>query len=91
MSSRVTQNQLKGIVALINKRTNSPTETYTLDETGHFTANIGNYHLSGAYGGWALHRIVNEDGGTTDVSGMGFATKRDLETFLGGFLEGLES
>ena len=46
MAQRITQSDLQNVVDRINSVTNSPMQPW---EDG--TAQIGNYHLSGAYGG----------------------------------------
>ena len=60
----VTVAQLEAIVANINRLTNSPATTYTRHSSGSHTPNAGNYHLSGAYGGYALHRMSDTPGCT---------------------------
>ena len=39
---------------------------------------VGCYVLDGAYGGWKLAQIVNEQGGQSDISCGGFVSKREL-------------
>jgi len=72
---RVTEAQLKAICARINEATNSPGEPYTKDGD-RMRANIGNYHISHAYGGVSLHRMCNEHGGICDVFSCGHIPKR---------------
>jgi hypothetical protein len=49
---RITEKMLELSLMRLNAITNSPTEPYTLNDDGKWTANIGNFHLSGAYGGY---------------------------------------
>lgn len=88
--NRITEKQLNLIVDRINKLTNSPNTAYT--KTGNeYKANVGNYHLSGAYGGVSLHQMVGEDGGVRDVFGCGHIPKRDLFNLMHAFIHGLEN
>tara|TARA_R100001143_G_scaffold11500_1_gene13206 strand:- start:15 stop:317 length:303 start_codon:yes stop_codon:yes gene_type:complete len=87
---RIRQSDLKYLAGLINQATNSPVEPWTRDETGKLTANIGNYYISGAYGGVSLQRNVNLSGGCTDVFNCGHVPKRDLYNRMRAYLAGLE-
>lgn len=82
---------LETLCRWINERTGSPLEPYTRDENGNFRANIGNYHLSGAYGGVCLHRMHNDGGGVTTPLVHGHVPKRELELAMRSFLAGLEA
>ena len=88
---QVTKAQLEAVVERINRMTNSPLTSYTRDENDMWRANIGNYHLSGAYGGYALHRMCNESGGVQDVLQIGHAPKRELLNAMFAFIRGIES
>ena len=83
---RITRANLEALVTRINREMGAPSEPYTKGEDGRFKANIGNYHISGAYGGVALHRIVNESGAIADVFSSGHVTKRDLYNRMRAFL-----
>jgi len=85
---RITQKQLEYLVERINEDTNSPKASYTKTEEGH-KANIGNYHLSYAYGGVKLERMCNEGGGVNTVSTGGFGTKRELYDWMRAYLDGM--
>ena len=85
---RIIQKDLEYLVGRINEITGSPSKPYTKTETG-FLANIGNYHLDYAYGGVKLSRMVNPGGGITNISDMGFGTKRELYNWMRAFLAGL--
>ena len=85
--NRITTKDLQAVVDRINKITGSPTTSYTKTDEG-FRANINNYHLSGAYGGYALHRMCNDGGGVNDIFG-GFRPKRELYDLLHAYLKGL--
>jgi hypothetical protein len=91
MRDRITEAQLKAIVERINRVTNSPLEPWGRDAAGNHRANIGNYHLSYAYGGVELDRMTNAGGGVTCPLGSGHTTKRELANKMWAFLAGLEA
>lgn len=88
---RITEKDLKAVCDRINRVTNSPLESYTKISEGKYRANIGNYHLSAAYGGWNLERMVNEAGGVQNVFGHGHIPKRELYDQMHAFLRGIEA
>jgi len=89
MSDRVTMKDLEAIVKRINVITGSPVESYT--KTGDkFKANAGNYHLSGAYGGWCLCRMYNDGGCVTCPINSGYVSKRELRNLMFAFIDGLQ-
>lgn len=88
MSTRITRAHLDAKVATINSMTKSPAEPYrTVD--GKVIANKGNYHISGAYGGYCLHRMVNESGGVSDVFSCGHIPARELAGLMSAYMYGL--
>jgi hypothetical protein len=87
--NRITEKDLEATVAYLNRLTNSPDTPYTRIDN-KLNANIGNYHLSHAYGGVKLHRMVNEGGGVREPISTGYTTKRDLYNQLHAFIRGLE-
>ena len=89
--NRITLKDLEAVVRRINAITNSPPEPYTKDGNGKYIANIGNYHLDGAYGGYALHRMHGESGSVTDVLRIGHTPKKDLYHAMHAFIAGLEA
>lgn len=87
---RITKSQLQSVVDSINKITGSPMTPYTVNpDTGKHTANIGNYHLSGAYGGFCLHRMYNDGGGVTSPLSTGHISKRELIALMYAFMHGM--
>jgi hypothetical protein len=90
MANVITLKNLQAVVDRINTTTGSPAEQYTKVD-GKLLANIGNYHLSGAYGGYALYRMVNASGGIRDISDSGYMTKRALYDLLHMYLAGYEA
>lgn len=89
MKQQVTQAQLQAVVDRINRITGSPSEPYVKNEDGKHIAQIGNYHLDGAYGGYSLHRMVNAGGGCNDVLMCGHVPKRELLSLMFAYIEGL--
>jgi len=88
--NRIKESDLTATIKLINLRMGSPLTPWT-QKNEKLLANIGNYHLSGAYGGVSLHRTVNAGGGVSDVFGCGHVTKRDLYNRMRAFLEGIDT
>ena len=84
---RITRKDLDGLVARVNAIAGTPAEPYTRTATGEYVANAGNYHLSGAYGGWALHQMC-EGGGTRDVLYSGHVPARELFGMVDAFARG---
>ena len=82
---------LETLCQWINERTGSPLTPWSKDEQGRNTANVGNYHLSGAYGGVCLHRMHNTSGGVTTPLVSSHVPKRELEIAMRAFLSGLET
>jgi hypothetical protein len=88
---RVTVSHLQAVISRINRETDSPAEPYVLDADGRQRAQIGNYHLSRAYGGFALHRMVTEGGGVSSPPSTGHIPARDLMNRMHAFLLGLDA
>jgi hypothetical protein len=85
---RITRKHLDAKAATINSMTKSPSEPYrTVD--GKAVANKGNYHISGAYGGYSLHRMCNESGGVSDVFSCGHVPARELAGLMSAYTAGL--
>ena len=89
--TRVTMNNLEYLVKEINLLTNNDVEASYFNQHKKLHWNIGNYQLSGAYGGWKLEQIVNEHGGTKDIFNAGFLTKKELYYQLEAFKLGVEN
>jgi hypothetical protein len=87
---RITLAHLQAIVDRINRETGAPMEPYTIGADGKHHANIGNYHISRAYGGTCLHRMVNDGGGVSDVFGCGHVPARDLANRMHAYLAGID-
>ncbi len=94
MSERVTIADLEAVCRRINRTVNGtdevPVWNELVDGENSICANIGVFYLDGAYGGYALYRIMSEGGGVTDVLGTGHTTKRELQARMFSFLEGID-
>jgi len=84
---RITNKHLEGVVNRLNRVTGNPSNPWT-KKNGKLTANIGNYHLYGAYGSTGLHRMYSEGGGVETV--IHLTTKRDLYNKIIALLDGIE-
>ena len=82
---RILKSDLEYLVSRLNAATGRPQQPY---ENG--VANIGNYHLSWAYGGVKLHEMVTDGGGIRNVLGIGYETKRKCYEAIQHFLRGVE-
>jgi len=91
--SRITNKDLEAVVRRINLITKSPLDSWerTKLPDGRLISksNVGNYHLSYAYGGVSLHRMSNESGGVSTPINSGHVPKRELYNLLQAFLSGL--
>lgn len=80
---------LEARVRRLNELTGSPMSPYsTID--GRNVANIGNFHLSYAYGGVCLHRMANESGGVRTPIISYHTTKRELYDLINAFMDGIQ-
>lgn len=89
---RITEKDLQRLCDRINEATGSPMKPWDRAEgEDRMRAQIGNYHLSHAYGGVCLHRMHNEGGGVSTPLSGGHEPKRDLYNRMTAFLAGLEA
>lgn len=73
----ITEGHLRDVVHQINTRAGTPVTSYADGQ-----ACVGNYHLSYAYGGVALHQMVSTGGAVRDVFNRGHMPKRELYNLL---------
>jgi hypothetical protein len=89
MSNRITDSMLEARVRRLNELTGSPMSPYSkIDDRN--VANIGNFHLSYAYGGVCLHRMANEGGGVRTPIISYHTTKRELYDLINAFMDGIQ-
>ena len=86
--NRITIENLNYLVDMLNQATDNPIKPYVRNDDGHTVAQGGNFHLDHAYGGIALHQMLN-GGGIRDVLNSGHVTKKDLYQRMQAFLEGV--
>ena len=87
---RITLKDLGYAVDAINTLQDIPLEPWTrVDDKLVPTA--WNYHLSGAYGGYALHQHGASGSGARDVFQVGHVPKRQLHGLLRAYKEGLRA
>lgn len=84
--TRITDKQLNAIADRLNKITNSPASPWIDGK-----AQIGNYHISHAYGGVCLHRMHNDGGGVTSPLSCSHVPKRELANLMWAFIAGINS
>ena len=87
MQKRVNVSEIDAVIKRINIITGSPLEPYATGLDGKAIPQAGNYHLSGAYGGYSLHRMA-PTGGVTDVLRCGHVTARELRDLMWAFISG---
>ena len=87
---QTTRKQLEFLCERINAAQKTPAQPFERID-GSLVGQIGNYHLSGAYGGVSLHKTMTTGGGVCDVFGCGHVTKRDLYNRMSAFLAGARS
>jgi hypothetical protein len=78
--NRITIKHLEQLCDYLNKLTGNPVEKW----------HIGNFHISQAYGGVCLHRLVNPSGGISTPLIHGHVSKRELFELMHAFIKGLE-
>lgn len=84
MATRISKKDLEALVLKLNKLTNNPT-TYMTDGK----SNIGHYHVSCAYSGYAIHQLTSTGGAAHAIWG-GYCPKRELYEKLNTFVNGIE-
>ena len=89
--NRITEKMLQARIDYLNEITGNPAAPYIKDENGRYKAQIGNYHLSHAYGGVCVHQISNEGGGVREPLFSGYGTKRGCFEALCSFISGYEA
>ena len=87
---RTTRKQLEFLCERINSAKKTPAKSYESID-GSLVGQIGNFHLSGAYGGVSLHQTMTDGGGVRDVFSCGHVTKRDLYNRMRAYLVACEA
>lgn len=90
--SRITIKDLRAVCANLNRITGSPMDYAKPHTPGvPFCSNVGNYHISQAYGGYCLHRVSNEGGGVSSPLSTGHIPARELYNLMHAYIQGLEA
>ena len=90
MTNRITIKTLRAVCDNLNRMTGSPMVPYVRQPDGKLTAQIGCYIIDCAYSGYALARIMNDDGGQTSPVGLGFGTARECYDKMRAYMAGLQ-
>jgi hypothetical protein len=80
MAERITEKFLQARIDTVNRLLGFDPETVRWNT-------VGTVQLYGAYGATAVHRVVNDAGGVSDLSGLG--TRREIGLYLAGMIEAL--
>jgi hypothetical protein len=88
---RITVKNLRTLCGYLNDLTGQPSEPWSEDENGRMKANVGNYHISQAYGGYCLHQMMNEGGGVTCPIQHGHGPARELFEKMHAFMAGIRT
>jgi hypothetical protein len=90
--SRITIKDLRAVCERLNRITGSPVDyCQPYDQGKPFCSNIGNYHISQAYGGYCLHRVSNTGGGVSSPLSTGHIPARELINLMYAYIQGLEN
>ncbi len=85
---RITEKMIEARIKWLNELTDSPEKPWVRKDN-ESTAQIGNYHISFAYGGVSLHRMLSTHGSIDDVFRCGHIPKRELFDRVCAFMEGI--
>ena len=89
---RITIKHLRALAARLNTVTGSPAEYAKPYVQGvPFCANIGNYHIDQAYGGFMLARVSNTGGAISCPLTHGHIPARELYERMHAFLAGYDA
>lgn len=81
---RITSKTLYKLADQLNVMVGAPEHAWIGEK-----AQVGHYYISGAYGGYALHKIINEAGGAEDVFGIGHMPARQLYNMMRAYKQGI--
>jgi hypothetical protein len=85
---RITKKQLQARIDTINHILKTPETPYTQTEAG-LSANVGNFHLSEAYGGYGVG-LMTDGGGSSDPIWRGHISARDAYDRISAFIAGIQ-
>jgi len=85
---RITMAHLENAVLRLNQALGRPESPYSKASDGTYKANLGNFHLSGAYGGYQLQEMASDGGGVRSHT-PGYAPKREVYNAIRAMLAGV--
>lgn len=89
MAQRITKSFLLAQVSNLNRMLGLVNEVYTYDQNDKIIGGIeGVYLISGAYGGYALHKM-HQSTGESDVFNMGHIPARQLSDLIDAYMRGI--
>ena len=89
---RESKKTLEALVDRINEVLGMPEKPYSDKRVdGYLIANIGNYHINSAYGGYSIYRMSNEHGGVNDGAMRGRYSLGEMVRLCRAFLDGIEA
>lgn len=68
MKTRITLSDLANRLSDLNELKGTPSKPYSPSNTG-IKSNVGNFHLSQAYGGCNVHQMVNDGAASKSLQG----------------------
>jgi|TARA_R110000823_G_scaffold273567_1_gene392616 hypothetical protein len=74
----------------LNNELSTPANPWSQVEGGQ-KANVGNFHLSQAYGGYSLHQMSNTSGASHDVFRCSYIPKRELHGMIQAMITGIDA
>ena len=88
---RISIKDLERRVSYLNTLTGNPQKPWIRNDDGKLVAQIGNYHLSQAYGGVCIHQMLSSGGGVTTPIFGGHVPKREAYQQLNAYIAGIEN
>lgn len=96
MGHRITQRDLDGVVARLNRMVGVPEHEERREPTEQeraagilYPSTVGRYYWSGAYGGVELQQVVNYGGGVRSVLHTGHVSRREAYQTACAYADGL--
>ena len=87
MANRITAKNLDNRAAVLNSIFKGHAEPF-VSTNGTLHSNKGTFLIDCAYGGYCLHRLVNDSGAVRDVFNCGHIPARQLFDLMGAYLTG---
>lgn len=89
MAQKITRPFVERQLENLNRKCGTPLQPYlNLNDGNGIQPQAGNYHLDNAYGGYALVRMCQQGGGTSQVGNTGFVSLKVISMYIRMFSEG---